>query len=177
MPRKTIKRWMPDPQKIKQHKHLRYLGSRLHEASLWHLNRRSASGAFAVGLFFAWMPVPMQMLFAALFAVFFRVNLPLSVMLVWISNPLTMPPMFYGAYLFGVKLLGAEKQRFNFEISLQWLTDSISTIGPPFLLGCVIFGALSSIVGYGAIRLLWRISVIKELNQRRKKRQQREDKP
>lgn len=171
MPRKTIKRLMPDHQKIKEHRHLRYLGSRLHDASLWHLNRRSASGAFAVGLFFAWMPVPMQMLLAALFAVFFRVNLPLSVVLVWISNPITMPPMFYGAYLFGVSLLGAEKQAFDFEISVQWLMDSVSTIGPPFLLGCVIFGLLSSIVGYTVIRLMWRISVVKELKERRKRRE------
>ncbi len=174
MPRKTIKRLMPDHNKIKEHKHLRYLGSRLHDASLWHLNRRSASGAFAVGLFFAWMPVPMQMLLAALFAVFFRVNLPLSVVLVWISNPITMPPMFYGAYLFGASLLGVEKQEFSFEISVQWLLDSVSTIGPPFLTGCLIFGVLSSIVGYAAIRLLWRISVIKELKQRRQERIERE---
>lgn len=170
MPRKTIKRLMPDHQKIKEHKHLRHLGSRLHDASLWHLNRRSASGAFAVGLFFAWMPVPMQMLLAALCAVYFRVNLPLSVVLVWISNPLTMPPMFYGAYLFGAKLLGVETQHFEFEISIQWLAQSVSTIGPPFLLGCVIFGAISSIVGYGTIRLLWRMSVVKEIKQRRARR-------
>lgn len=175
MPRKTIKRLMPDHNKIKEHRHLRHLGSRLHDASLWHLNRRSASGAFAVGLFFAWMPIPMQMLMAALFAVFFRVNLPLSVVLVWISNPITMPPMFYGAYLFGVNLLGLEKQKFSFEISVQWLLDSVSTIGPPFLVGCVIFGVLSSIVGYAAIRLLWRMSVIKELRQRRAKRYDAEE--
>jgi len=173
MPKKTIKRLMPDPQKIKEHKHLRYLGSRLHDASLWHLNRRSASGAFAVGLFFAWMPVPMQMLLAALFAVYFRVNLPLSVVLVWISNPITMPPMFYGAYLLGTSLIGAQKQKFSFEISIQWLIDSISTIGPPFLLGCLIFGLLSSIVGYGTIRLLWRLSVLKELKQRKMRRSRR----
>jgi len=163
---------MPDHQKIKQHKHLRYLGSRLHDASLWHLNRRSASGAFAVGLFFAWMPVPMQMLFAACFAVLFRVNLPLSVVLVWISNPITMPPMFYGAYLLGTKLLGSTKQEFNFQLSITWLIESVATIGPPFILGCVILGALSSIVGYAGIRILWRLSVINEIKQRQARRQQ-----
>ena len=40
------------------------------------------------------------------FAVVFRANLPLSVAGVWISNPITMPPMMYFAYLFGNKLLG-----------------------------------------------------------------------
>ncbi len=169
MARKTIKRLMPDPEKIKKHKHLRHLGSRLHDANLWHLNRRTASGAFAVGLFFAWMPVPMQMLLAAFGAVFFRVNLPLSVVLVWVSNPITMPPMFFGAYLFGTKLLGVETQPFNFELSISWLVSSISTIGPPFLLGCVVLGSISSVLGYGFIRLLWRLSVVKAMNERKQR--------
>lgn len=167
MPRKTIKRLMPDHQKIRDHKHLRHLGSRLHDPNLWHLNRRGASGAFAVGLFFAWMPIPMQMLFGALFAVIFRVNLPLSVVLVWISNPLTMPPMFYGAYLLGVKILGSETHEFSFEISVDWFVSSLGTIAPPLLTGCVVLGAISSIVGYAFIRILWRLSVIREYKQRK----------
>lgn len=160
---------MPDHQKIRDHKHLRHLGARLHDPNLWHLNRRGASGAFAVGLFFAWMPIPMQMLFGALFAVIFRVNLPLSVVLVWISNPLTMPPMFYGAYLLGVKILGSEKHKFSFEISVDWFLSSISTIALPLLTGCVVLGAISSLVGYVFIRILWRLSVIHEYKQRNKR--------
>ena len=169
MARKTIKRLMPDPEKIKKHKHLRHLGSRLHDANLWHLNRRTASGAFAVGIFFAWMPVPMQMLLAAFCAVFFRVNLPLSVVLVWISNPITMPPMFYGAYLLGAKMMGLEAQAFSFELSISWLVSSISTIGPPFLLGCLVLCSISSAIGYGFIRIVWRLSVIKAMKERRQR--------
>lgn len=166
MPKKTIKRWMPDHKTIKEHKHLRFLGSRIHDPNLWHLNRRSASGAFAVGLFFAWIPLPMQMLLAAFGAMSARVNLPLSVVLVWLSNPITMPPLFYGAYLLGAKILGVEEQEFAFELSLQWLASSLSTIGPAFILGCLICAVVSSLVGYTTIRLLWRISAIKKWNQR-----------
>ena len=158
---------MPDHEKIRDHKHLRHLGAKLHEPSLWHLNRRGASGAFAVGLFFAWMPVPMQMFFAAISAVVFRVNLPLSVVLVWISNPLTMPPMFYFAYLFGVKILGSEVQEFSFELSIDWFLRSIGTIAPPLLTGCLVLGVISSFVGYVFIRVVWRLSVIKEYKQRK----------
>ncbi|NRA84477.1 MAG: DUF2062 domain-containing protein [Gammaproteobacteria bacterium] len=167
MPRKIIKRLMPDHKKIKEHKHLRHLGSNLHDVNLWHLNRRSVSGAFALGLFFAWMPIPMQMLFAAFGAVFFRVNLPLSVILVWISNPITMPAMFYSAYLIGANILGADKQDFSFEISMHWLIESLTTIGPAFLLGCLVCGIVSSIIGFTAIRLIWRYSVISQWRARR----------
>ena len=159
MPRKTLKRFMPDPQKIKEHKHLRHLGENLHDANLWHLTRRSAAGAFAVGLFCAWMPVPMQMLLAAFAAVFFRVNLPLSVILVWISNPFTMPPMFYGAYLIGASVLQVEQQEFSFEISLSWLMESLTPIGHAFIVGCFICAIFSSLLGYASIRALWRYSV------------------
>jgi uncharacterized protein (DUF2062 family) len=80
---------------IKGHKNLSFLGEKLHDPNLWHLNRRSVSAAFAIGLFAAWIPTPGQMVIAAIIALYFRANLPISVALVWITNPLTMPPMFY----------------------------------------------------------------------------------
>lgn len=161
---------MPDHNSIKDHKHLRIFGALLHDPNLWHLNRRSASGAFAVGLFFAWVPVPFQMFLAAMLGIGVRVNLPLSVGLVWVSNPLTMAPMFYGAYLLGAQMMGVPPQEFNFELSWQWLSDSLSTIGPAMLLGCLLCGVISSIAGYAAIRLLWRYSVIKHWNKRQQTR-------
>eukprot|EP00487_Bulimina_marginata_P007241 TRINITY_DN2794_c0_g1_i1.p1 TRINITY_DN2794_c0_g1~~TRINITY_DN2794_c0_g1_i1.p1 ORF type:complete len:100 (-),score=0.93 TRINITY_DN2794_c0_g1_i1:149-448(-) len=65
MPKNLIKKYLPDPDFIKEHKNLRIFGELLHNANLWHLNRRSAAGAFAVGIFMAFVPVPFQMLLAA----------------------------------------------------------------------------------------------------------------
>ncbi|MDW2204973.1 DUF2062 domain-containing protein, partial [Vibrio sp. 1636] len=53
MPRKLIKRFMPDHEVIKRQKALKVFGNVLYNPNLWCLNRRSASGAFAVGLFMA----------------------------------------------------------------------------------------------------------------------------
>lgn len=69
MPKKTIKKYLPSPEKIKQMRILSLFGTMLHDGNLWHLNRRSARGAFAVGLFWSWMPLPFQMVFSALVAV------------------------------------------------------------------------------------------------------------
>ncbi len=170
MPKKTIKKYLPDHQTIKEHKFLKLFGSLLHDPNLWHLNRHSASGAFGIGLFFAFWPVPFQMWLSALAAIPLRVNLPLSVATVWITNPLTMPTIFYGAYKVGSITLGTSMQDFTFELSWTWLVNSIGTIGPAFLLGCLICSVFFGVLGYLIMNAVWRLSVSRAW-QKRKNRQ------
>lgn len=166
MPRRTIKRIVPAPESIRANKSLGFLGSLLHDPNLFHINRKSAAGAFAVGLFMAFVPIPSQMIVAAIVAGIIRVNLPLSVGLVWISNPLTMAPMFYFAYKVGVWATGAPEYDFAFELSMEWLKNSIITLGPAFLVGCFICATVCSLLGYFSIRLLWRWSVVRDWQKR-----------
>ena len=170
MPKKIIKRWMPDHHTIKNNKHLQIFGDLLHNPNLWHLNRRSVAKGFAVGLFFAFIPVPFQMVLAAGMAIFVHANLPLAVALVWITNPLTMPAIFYFCYLAGTWIIGAKEQEFFFEASWQWVLDSLSTIGPAFLIGCGALAVLFSILGYFVIQILWRYSVAKQWKKRHRNR-------
>ncbi len=170
MPRKLIKRYMPDPHKVREHRHLRLFGRLLHDPNLWHLNRRSVVGAVSVGLFMAWVPVPFQMLLAAAAAIPLRVNLPIAVGLVWITNPLTMPPLFYFAYKVGAWMLGDPIQHVDFELSASWLSDELAVIWRPFLTGCFVMGVLSAGAGNMAVRLLWRLHILRYLRQRRERR-------
>ncbi|MDU0114697.1 DUF2062 domain-containing protein [Psychrosphaera aquimarina] len=170
MPRKFIKRFLPDHQKIKQNKAINMFGTLLHDANLWHLNRKSARGAFAIGLFNAFIPVPFQMYLSALFSIIFKVNLPLSVGLVWISNPLTMPPLFYGCYKVGEWILGPTGHNFAFQLSWDWLVASLSTIGPTFLFGCLVVASVCAIIGFFGIDILWRYSVARAWSDRKLKR-------
>ncbi|WP_303810235.1 DUF2062 domain-containing protein [Aeromonas rivipollensis] len=170
MPKRLIKRWLPDQDKLKEHKHLRLFGKLLLDANLWHLNRRSAAGAFAVGLFMAWIPLPCQMLLAAGGAILFRVNLPLSVALVWLSNPFTMPPLFYGAYLVGCQLLGHPAQHIDIQFTWEWLVSVFETLAPPLLLGSLVLALLSALMGYAFIRTFWRINTIRQWQKRKEAR-------
>jgi len=170
MPRRLIKRYLPDPHKIRDHRHLRCLGPLLHDPNILHLNRRSVSGAFAVGLFFAFWPVPFQMLLAAVGAILTRVNLPISVALVWVTNPLTIPPMFYFAYLVGTWILGAPAVGGGFEFTPEGIGQELAEIWKPLLLGSLVCGVVSATVGYFAIQLIWRRMVQRSWERRRRRR-------
>lgn len=167
MPKKMIKRYMPDHQKIKEHKHLQFFGDHIHNPNLWHLNRQSVSGAFAVGLFCAYIPVPFQMVIAAAMAIIFCVNLPISVALVWITNPLTMPALFYIAYVVGAWILRTPGEIDNTAFSVDNILDGIGDIWEPFLLGCFVTGTVLAIIGFVSMRLLWRLNVVKQWNRRK----------
>ena len=134
------------------------------------MHRRSVGGAFFIGLFCAFMPVPSQMVLAALLAVAARCNLPISVALVWISNPLTIGPMFYFAYKLGAWLLGAEIVTGPWELSWQWFGSSFAAIWWPLTLGCLVCGWVSGVTGAVVSRLLWRFHVIRRWRQRRTRR-------
>jgi len=169
MPRNIIKRFMPDHKKIREHKHLKFLGTLLHDPNILHLNRRSVAGAFSVGLFVAFVPVPFQMVLAAIGAIMARVNLPISVALVWITNPLTMPPIFYFSYKVGAWVLDTQTRSIDFQLSLTWLMHELGAIWQPFLLGCFVCGITFAVLGNIFIRLFWRIHVGLSWRHRRRK--------
>lgn len=169
MPKKIIKKLMPHPSRITEHTIIKKLGPALQDPGIWHINRRSVSGAIALGIFCAFMPMPFQMLLAALGAILFRVNILIAVPTVWISNPITIPPLFYFCYQVGVWLLDAKSEHFHFELSFAWLANESSLIWQPFLLGCFVVGSISALLGYGVIRLLWRYHIASHVIRKRKK--------
>ena len=170
MTKKIIRRFLPDSHKIRNHKQLRFFGRLLHDPNLWHLNRRSVSGAFAVGLFMAFIPMPFQMIPAAALAILFRVNLAISVALVWITNPITMPPVYYFTYRLGSWILQRPPKNIAFKISWEWLAAEIGHFWQPFLLGSLVTASVCALMGYLAMRALWRWHVIREWQRRKKKR-------
>ncbi|MFI3187677.1 MAG: DUF2062 domain-containing protein [Methylococcaceae bacterium] len=167
---KLIHKFIPDPEVIKRHKHLQFLGDKLHDPNLWHLNRRSIAMAFAVGLFCAWIPTPMQMVFAATGAIYYRANIPISVALVWITNPLTMPPLFYFAYKAGLWLMNLPSTTDETEFSLSSMFSGLADVWQPFLTGCLIMGIVSSAIGYFGMHYYWQYHIKKKWAERNEKR-------
>ncbi|MFN2309818.1 MAG: DUF2062 domain-containing protein [Gammaproteobacteria bacterium] len=162
MPRRIIKRYLPDYGKFREHPQLRRFGTRLQDANLWHLNRRSVSGGVAVGLFCAMLALPMQMLIAGALAIWLRVNLPIAVVLVWISNPLTMGPIWYAGYRTGAWLLDLPPRNVGFEAAWDDLLVTMLSVWKPLLLGSLLLGALSALLGFLLVRLGWRLYVVQQ---------------
>lgn len=167
MPRRILRRLLPHPHFIRDHQSLRMLSGLLHDENLWHLNRRSVSTAAFVGVFVAFVPVPLQMLIAAAAAVLLRCNLTLSVALVWITNPITMPPIYYLAYRIGARLMGERIDTGRFEFTWSWMLDHLQ----PFLLGCFLSGLVLGLLAFVATRILWNLVVLSRWRDRRRRRQ------
>ena len=156
MPRRIFKRYMPDPASIREHKSLRFLGTLLHDPNLWHLNRHSVSRAMAVGIFAAFIPIPFQMLLAAFLAITVRSNMPISVSLVWLTNPITMPPVFYCTYKTGAWLMNVPARSLPDKLTWEWISSQLSTLWQPFLLGSVVCGVVLGALAYCLTQLYWR---------------------
>jgi uncharacterized protein len=173
MPKKFLQKIVPSHARIRSIKALHVLGDWIYDGNLWHINRYSASMAFFVGLFVAFIPTPGQSLIAATLAVLLRCNLPLSVGLVFLTNPVTMPPLFYLAYKIGALVVDAPIVAAEFELNTRWLRDSLGGMWRPFLLGCLICGLFFGSAGYVLVNQLWRWRVARQWQARKQKRANR----
>ena len=173
MPKKLLRRYLPDADRIRANPALKPVSFLLDRTDIWHLHRRAAAGATFIGLFCAFVPVPTQMLLAAVLAVAFRCNLPISVALVWITNPLTFPPMFYFAYRLGAWLLDMRLETDSVQMDLDWWISNLDNIGIPMLFGSVVCGWVAGVTGFVLVRVFWRFHVIRRWKERRARRRQR----
>jgi hypothetical protein len=181
MPRKFFKRYMPSVEKVRQVRALHLFGDALFHPSLWHLNRRSAAGGVAVGLFCGLIPGPLQMLGAALLAVPLRKNLPVALLMTLYTNPLTIVPLYVLAYGYGKLLLGGHWRDGNVQpFAWDWtdwsgsaraLLDWMLALGPPLAVGLLALALTLAAAGYVAVQLAWRAYVILQWRARRRRRQ------
>jgi len=129
----------------------RRLGERLFAPELWHPTRQRFAAGMAVGAFFALLPLPIQMLAAALMAYITRVNIPAAIAGTWISNPLTFPFCVYAQYRIGCLLTAREAIGFRSHDAFSMLTHAPM----PFFVGIVPTALLLAIIVYPLTLLIW----------------------
>jgi uncharacterized protein (DUF2062 family) len=171
VPRKHFRKFLPDGDTVRGHKYLAWLGTWLQHPNLWHLNRDSVAGGFAIGLFAGLVPGPLQMLVAVLLAIPLKKNLPVALLTTFYTNPFTIAPLYLLAYGYGRLLLAASDhpaaplQPFEWDWT-HWFDSAQAfalwavALGKPLAVGLVALALTLAALGYAAVRLGWRIYVV-----------------
>jgi uncharacterized protein (DUF2062 family) len=165
--KKLFIRIMPNHDSIKSFQNAHLLKKITQDPDIFHLTRRSASGGIAIGLFIAFLPIPGHTLLSIFAAVFFRMNLPLTLLFAWTTNPFTVVPIYYFAYKTGAILLGESVRPVNILIDASGFGGVLSEIWLPLIIGCLLFSLVSSICSYLLIRIIWRYSVVSKWKSRK----------
>ena len=175
--RHYLKKYLPDHETIRRNPWLRPFASSLLHPRLWHLNRHSAAGAVAAGMFCGLIPGPLQMIGAAACALLFRVNLPLAMLTTLYTNPVTLVPLYLLAYQIGRLLIGESNgfvapPEFTITHFVGW-TEAMQgwmlSVAKPLGIGLVVLAAGLSVIGYFATKAAWRYYLITAWRRRKRK--------
>ena len=169
MLKRFLRRWLPPAQHLQRERSLRFFGRLLYNPDLWRLDLTSVATAVSIGLFMAFMPIPLQMVAAAGASIALGCNLPIAVVLCWISNPLTLPIFLFASYRIGSWVLALEPQPFVFELSLAWIKTTFADLWAPLTIGCFVLGIVSALLGNLFVRLLWGLQMLRVRKRRRRR--------
>jgi len=172
VPRKLFRRFLPDRDTVRANRYLAKLDAHstwLRHPNLWHLNRHSVAGGFAIGLFAGLIPGPLQMLGATLLAIPLKKNLPVALITTLYTNPFTIGPLYLLAYGYGRLLMGAghhpaEVEPFAWDWG-HWIDSTralglwMLSLGPPLAIGLVALALTLAAVGYATVHIGWRVHV------------------
>ncbi len=121
----------------------RWLGDHIFLPDFWKIEERGVAAGVGMGLFWAMMPIPFQMIPAGISAFFMRVNIPATITSVWVTNPISWPFILFWQYQLGSSLLGLDG-----EGGIKGGTGAL-------LLGCLVTGVLLGAGGWLVARLCW----------------------
>jgi uncharacterized protein (DUF2062 family) len=170
VPRKYFRKYLPDPEAVRSSRLVAFFGPWLRHPNLWHLNRRSVSGAVAIGLFSGLVPGPLQMLTALLLAIPLKRNIPVALLFTLYTNPFTIVPLYVLAYAYGRLLLpGSQAAPPSFDMG--WA--ELMALGKPLGVGLVALACTLALLGYAAVQLAWRAWVVSAWRSRARRRTRR----
>lgn len=159
------KDFLPKKEDITKHQ-TSWLGKKIHDRNLWKYNIESVPRGIAIGIFVAFIPLPMQMFLAVILGTICRANLPLAVICTWITNPITFIPINYFIHDFGEFILNVQHNDItidpldfsDFSHVLQEMVFLIKTLGKPFIVGLPIVAFGAAFLSYTIITVVWYIA-------------------
>lgn len=192
MRRSRFFKHLPTAQSIQENRYLKPFSRYLHHHALWQFNRRSVAGGVAVGLFFGILMPVAQILFSAVGAIIFRVNLPVAAFATFVTNPFTFPPIYYAAYKLGAFLTGKYETEADAAVAqveevvaaevgekvaaqqtdvVHWadlVVEWVQSVGGPLIVGLLVLAVASAAAGYFLVGGIWRVWAVRRWKSRRR---------
>lgn len=126
--------------------------------------------------FFGLLPIPFHSVFIVMAVLLFEVNLPISLMLAWLSNPLTLAPILYigfwfGAHIYHVHMINKKMLLGVLHQISRWITHfghghidlSLAKI---LISGLIVEAFVFATILYIVTEIFWRWMVIRNWKNR-----------
>lgn len=154
--------------RVERYRLLRPLRHHFEHQSLWHLSRTSVSRGVAVGFFFAILTPVAQFVFALVASLLTRAHPIVAVASTLITNPFTLPFIYYYAYRIGSTLTGRNASGVDVQVSEEaarhalevtgWiptLMNWFQSVGWPLIVGVLTLATTLAVIGYALVQALW----------------------
>ncbi len=167
MPRRYLRRISRQYRRNHTAWYLRPFGAVLRHPMYFAVNRRSVTGALAIGVFISMLPVPGHTPIAVVIALLLGVNLGVAALAAWANSPFTLIPVFYFEYRLGAWLLGTPVENWPDQVSWDWLQAQLGLMWKPLFLGALLTATVTAGVVYLGVNAVWRWSSGRRLRRRR----------
>jgi hypothetical protein len=149
---RRLRALLPSAERLAAVRGLRWLKPLAAKRELWRLDRRRVAVGLAVGAFFSVMVPVAQILFATAVAFALRANLPAAALGTFVSNPLTIAPLYAAAYATGAAVLG---------VPLELPAMDLAAVGKPLLVGAALVALALAAAAWLTVEALWRLAAFR----------------
>ena len=175
-----IRKHTPTREELAGNKYLRPIAHRFLSPELWRFTRRSVPRGVALGLFSAFIVPLGQIFLAAFLALPARANVPLAVLVTFVTNPFTLPFWLVVANRLGTFMLRVDQEMggmANEELASgrwAWAIDAFEVAGVTTF-GFIVLSVVSAATGYIVASFVWRFMVARKRAKRLRRMETRLD--
>ena len=145
----------PSRERLEATPGLRRLVPHLSHPKLWQWSRRSVAMGLAVGLFVGLLIPVAQFVFAVAAAVCLRSNVAVAAAATLVSNPLTVPPIYYASYQMGAWATGTSAAEGMSLLDPLSLFEHVGSVGLPLFTGLTMTASMAALASYVLVSRAW----------------------
>lgn len=157
------RRNLPERETFERIRWLRPIAHIILRPELWRFHRRSVPRGVALGVLVGVLIPVAQTVFAALFALPARANVPVAALTTFITNPFTTPPLWAFSYWIGAKMLAWDQATTGGALAegldppdVGWAQWLLHDVGPALGVGLVTVSVVGAAIGYLLASFGWR---------------------